>query len=96
MSQYSDRENGASHGRKLFGLSYLPAGDDDREMWQRPCPSLARTNMRKAQTIALEFAQAPSLAWVLLSVELAAAIRLLSSGLAPEFLVRCLRVFLRF
>ena len=52
--------------------------------------------MRKAQTIALEFAQAPSLAWVLLAVELAAAIRLLSSGVAPEFLVRCLRVFLRF
>lgn len=96
MSQWSDREDRASHGRKLFRLNDLPARDDDPEMWQRPCPSSVRTNMRKAQTIALEFAQAPSLAWVLLAVELAAAIRLLSSGVAPEFLVRCLRVFLRF
>ncbi len=52
--------------------------------------------MRNARTIAIELAQAPSLAWVLLAAELAAAIRLLSSGLAPDLLVRCLQVFLRF
>jgi hypothetical protein len=52
--------------------------------------------MRKVQTIAVELTQAPSLAWVLLAVEFAAAARLLSSGLAPETLVRCLQVFLRF
>jgi hypothetical protein len=52
--------------------------------------------MRNARTIAVELAQAPSLAWVLLAMELAAAARLLSSGLAPDLLVRCLRVFLRF
>jgi hypothetical protein len=57
---------------------------------------MRRTNMRNARTIAAEFSQAPSLAWVLLAVELAAAIRLLSSGLAPDLLVRCLQVFLRF
>jgi hypothetical protein len=52
--------------------------------------------MRNARTIAVELAQAPSLAWVLLIAELAAAARLLSSGLASEILVRCLQVFLRF
>jgi hypothetical protein len=52
--------------------------------------------MRNARTIAAGLSQVPSFAWVLLAAELIAAIRLLSSGLAPDFLVRCLQVFLRF
>ncbi len=82
--------------RKSFHMSRLAPSGSGRAPWQGSCAPSARTIMRKARTIAVELAQAPSLAWILLAAELAAAIRLLSSGLAPDLLVRCLQVFLRF
>jgi hypothetical protein len=52
--------------------------------------------MKRVQAIALDFSQAPSLAWSLLFAEVAAAALLFSSGGIPAILVRSLQLFLRF